>query len=730
MKEIDKIREYYKTKIQAHEYQFCHYKKFDYSILKYIMYKKKGGSGDHTSFNDVIIMADTETSKKKPDESYIENGRTKWNTTENHIVIWTISLRAFDTNICTLWGRKPSSFIRCLDKIHYSMSGLCTYVFFHNFPYDYVFLRKFMFLNWGKPIKALNIKPHYPLYIEFANGLMFRDSLIIAQKKLEKWANDLDVEHKKAVGDWDYKKIRNQSDSLTPEELHYAEYDTLAGVECLDKTCKELDKQIYTLLFTATGIPRERTRREGKTKAHERFLSMAPTLDQYKKLIKVFHGGYTHGNRHFIDMKITGLVKCYDFKSSYPYIMLAFKFPMEKFTSLKNCNAAYILNSMNDYAFMFKFIAVNIRLKDDSIPMPALQYSKAVKIINPILDNGRVLAANYVEIYLNEYDLAVIEDQYFHEKHICTQVEFSHKAYLPRWFTDFVFESFKKKCYLEDGDPTAYNIAKSVVNSLYGMTVQHSIQDNIIEDYDYCSSSENEPYYKDTMQLPDESDAAYMQRMFEKEVNEYDIYLNKRGSILPYFWGVWVTSIAFYNLHQLVKCCETPYYCDTDSCYGSKWDQVKLEAYNQGCRDRITTNSYGAVTYKDRDIWLGIAESKGQKDEYSEFKYMGAKRYAGRCIADNELHITVAGVPKKKGALCLENDLDNFHPGFIFDGLKTGKTTHVYFYPDEIYTDENGNETGDSISLIPCDYELDSVNVVDWESLFNEKIEVQIYDEE
>ena len=417
-------------------------------------------------------------------------------------------------------------------------------------------------------------------------------------------------------------------------------------------------------------------------------------------------------------------------KSSYPYIMLAFKFPMEKFTSLKNCNAAYILNSMNDYAFMFKFIAVNIRLKDDSIPMPALQYSKAVKIINPILDNGRVLAANYVEIYLNEYDLAVIEDQYFHEKHICTQVEFSHKAYLPRWFTDFVFESFKKKCYLEDGDPTAYNIAKSVVNSLYGMTVQHSIQDNIIEDYDYCSSSENEPYYKDTMQLPDESDAAYMQRMFEKEVNEYDIYLNKRGSILPYFWGVWVTSIAFYNLHQLVKCCETPYYCDTDSCYGSKWDQVKLEAYNQGCRDRITTNSYGAVTYKDRDIWLGIAESKGQKDEYSEFKYMGAKRYAGRCIADNELHITVAGVPKKKGALCLENDLDNFHPGFIFDGLKTGKTTHVYFYPDEIYTDENGNETGDSISLIPCDYELDSVNVVDWESLFNEKIEVQIYDEE
>ena len=64
MKEIDRIRESYRKKIQSHEYKYCHYKRFDYNILKYIMYKKKGGSGDHTSFNDVIIMADTETSKK------------------------------------------------------------------------------------------------------------------------------------------------------------------------------------------------------------------------------------------------------------------------------------------------------------------------------------------------------------------------------------------------------------------------------------------------------------------------------------------------------------------------------------------------------------------------------------------------------------------------------------------------------------------------------------------
>lgn len=709
MKEIDKIRQAYKNKIQSHEYVFCHYKRFDYNILKYILYKKKGGSGDNGSYNDIIIMADTETSKKKPDESFIEKGRVKWNTSENHVVAWTLSIRAFDTNICTLYGRKPSSLITCINKIHMCMAGVYTLVFIHNMPYDYVFLRKFMFAAWDRPIKSLNVKPHYPIYHEFANGLIFRDSYILSQKKLEKWADDLDVEHKKAVGSWDYNKIRNQFDTLSPDELHYIECDTLAGVECLDKTCHELNKQIYTLPLTATGIPREKTRRAGGKRAHEAFEKMCPTLEQYKKLLQVFHGGYTHGNRHYIDMKIESFVKCFDFASSYPFAMLAYKFPMEKFTAYKNCDKQFILDNADEFAYMFKFIAVNIKLKDDSVPMPALQYSKAVKIVNPILDNGRVLACNYVEIYLNEYDLAVINDQYVMEKHICTGVEYAAKDYLPRWFTDYIFECFERKTMLKSGDPTSYYIAKATANSNYGMTVQRSLQDDIVEDF---------------------ITGEYITKVKDNEADEYEKYVHKSGSILPYFWGVWVTSIAFYNLHQLVKCCRIPYYCDTDSCYGSDWDMEKLNEYNEGCKKRLKANKYGCVKFNGREYWLGVAESEGEKDEYTEFKYMGAKRYAGRNKADGLIHITVAGVPKKKGALCLDDNLDNFSPGFIFDGQKTGKTTHVYYYVDDIYTDENGNETGDSISLIPCDYELDSVYVVDWESLFNEEIEVQTYEDE
>lgn len=709
MRQSDLIHKAYEREVHRLDYVFCHYKKFDYKILRNIWYLNTPGmSSNRTSYNDVIIMADTETSKKKPDEYDPNAKKNKYKTYENHVVAWTISIRAYHHNICTLYGRKPSTMIETLERIHAAMNGQKTIVFFHNLSYDHIFLRKFAYKQLGDPVYQLNVKSHYPVIIEYACGLVIKDSLILAQRKLEKWADDLDVEHKKAVGLWDYDKLRNQDTPLSEDEKKYIENDTLAGVECIDKTLEALNKSIYSLPLTATGIPREQTRKRGKKKAHDFFQKIALDLDQYKKFQQIYHGGYTHGNRHYINTKIDwGEVICRDFCSSYPFILCAFRFPMERFTPVKNCSADFIVRNYEKYAFAFKFIAVNIRLKSDFEPMPALQFSKAVKTVNVILDNGRILAANYVEIYLSEWDLMVINDQYTWDKHICCEVEMAYKDYLPRWYTDYVFECFTAKTMLKGGDPVAYSIAKSRINSLYGMMSQKSLQSDIREDY--ITGEYNE------IEIADEPGA-------------YETYLNKITSILAYQWGCWVTSAAFFNVHQLAKCCRLPFYIDTDSCYGMDWDLDKVNAYNQGCKDKLIANGYGAVVRDGREYWLGVAETEGDKDTYTEYKYMGAKRYCGRCKADGELHITVAGVPKKNGAKCLSS-IDDFHPGFIFSGEKTGKKTHVYFTVPEIYIDENGNETGDSISLIPCDYELDAVTVVNWEELFNEEVQIQIYDE-
>ena len=140
----------------------------------------------------------------------------------------------------------------------------------------------------------------------------------------------------------------------------------------------------------------------------------------------------------------------------------------------------------------------------------------------------------------------------------------------------------------------------------------------------------------------------------------------------------------------------------------------------------LQANGYDSVKIDGHVFTLGIAEHKPLKDDYTEFKVQGSKRYAGRCKKDGLIHITVAGVPKKNGANCLNDDLDNFTTGFIFDGKVTGKKQHVYF-SSEIYTDKYGNETADSIDLLPCDYKLDPTEKFEMEieRLFEEDTEIQ-----
>ena len=681
-----------KAKYYKGKYQLVRWDRYKYRRLKNIMYIRRSGRADNDTYSDCIIMADTETSK----------GVVK-GIAENHICAFTLSIRAYHQNIVTLYGSKPSEFIQVIHKIKAYLQTDKIIIYFHNLAYDWVFLRKFLIAEYGTPVKLLATKPHYPIYIEFANGLIFKDSLILAQRSLEKWASDLDVEHQKAVGKWDYLKIRNQKDcDFSPDELEYIEHDTLAGVECIDKLMIQLNKRIYSMPYTATGIPREEARKRGKSNRaredFERIVSKDYTTQL--KLEYVYHGGFTHANRHYIGVTIDDDIIGADFCSSYPYCMLAFTFPMTEFKPFRNCTVSDILDNKEKYAFIFKLILVNVKLRSDNIPMPALQYSKCVKDINACTDNGRVLCANYIEIYLNEVDLAVIHEQYEWQSSACIEVEYSEKAYLPRWYTDYVFECFINKTMLKGGDPVAYALAKAIVNSLYGMMVQKPCKEDISEnyltgEYEVASGNYEELYTK---------------------------YLKNRNSILNYAWGVWVTSYAFYNLFQLGKCCEMWLYSDTDSCYGKGWDMEKLEAYNESCKEKLRRNNYGAVIRDGKEYWLGVAEV----EKHDQFKTMGAKRY---CLRDGEdLKITVAGVPKKKGALCLDNDIENFKDGFIFSGTKTGKQTHTYFFSEDIHTDAAGNEIGDSIDLSPCDYLLSSVTNVNWQELFNEEIEVQIYE--
>lgn len=704
LKELYKLRQAY---FQGIGYKMTHFDEWDYSLLEKIIYLKRtfkrDGEYQQELYNDVVIMADTETSK---------SGSAA--VLDNHVVAWSISIRAFHTNIVTLWGQKPSDLVATLQRIHESMRGQKTVIYFHNYSYDYVFMRKFMFKEWGYPVRQLNTKPHYPVSMEFANGIIIKDSLILAQRSLDKWAKDMRADHQKALGSWEYNRIRHQSDTLTQAELTYIEHDTLAGVECLDLTMIVLNKRIYTIPLTATGIPRDNVKRIGKkNRAHERFMQMVPDLYLYAKLHHLYHGGYAHANRGLIGWIIgpeeNTKVYCLDFASSYPYVLLSEKYPMERFSRIDDCSIQDIFKYMNDYAILMTFRATNIRLKD-GCDMPVLQFSKCREKINAVTDNGRILKADFIEIDLTEIDFLLIYQMYEWDDFRIMDCWAAAKAYLPRWLTDYIFELFVAKSELKTGDPVLYAIAKGKLNSIYGLMVQNSIREEIKENYE----------------------TGEFDFVKESAESQYNRYLEKYDNVLVYQWGVYVTAYALRNLFELGSCAGTWIYSDTDSIYGYdiNWDAV--EAYNEECKEKLRANGYGPAVVNDKEYWLGVATID---KVCSQFITQGAKRYAYRKagVADimpvygppfrpDQLNITVAGVPKS-GVKCLKDDINNFRPGMIFDGETTGKLQHTHIFNDDIYINQYGDEVGDSIDLTPCDYKLSSIYTVSWNDIDYTEIE-------
>lgn len=657
--------------IKSWQYARVNYKLFDFTFFQNIE-KKQKTNDEQLTYADCYIGVDTETSKKPVGE-------------QNHICAFTVSIRVGRKNLVTLWGQRPSELVRVLEGIRRNIDADYVQFYIFNLTYDWTFLRKFFFKSWGEPVKELNVKKYQPIYKRFENGIVLRDAQIIAGRKLEKWANDLNVEHKKVVGKWDYNKLRNQGDELSNDELDYMENDTLALVECLDKIALTLARRTYNLPFTKTGMVRAHLKRLGvQNYGHKFFKEGLLDFYQYLKADECFHGGYCHGNRDYLGFTVKD-VDGYDFISSYLYCLIAEKYPLGHFNIIKDMTIDDILAESEEYGFMFRLTVYDAELKY-GIFNPCLQYSK-LETLGAIVDNGRILKADYVSGYMTEQDLAIFLNQYKYSDVSVTEIEASKKEYLPRWLTDYIFELFCNKCRLKyQTDKGLYDTAKSKANAIYGIFVQKPCKPTILE-----------------LKEPNEDGLLYVEAD-ENTIKKYDEIVNRVDYVTPYQVGVWCTAYAMRNVMILSSFCEVWLYSDTDSAYGLNWDVKKIDFYNKVVKKKLKRNGYDVYRYNDHDFLLGGAETSSEM-KYSEFRFLGAKRYAGRLKEDGEIHITVAGVPKN-GAKCLRNNLNNFVEGFTFDGKTSGKMATEYIYIDNIYIDQWGNETGDSINLTPNDYTL------------------------
>ena len=281
------------------------------------------------------------------------------------------------------------------------------------------------------------------------------------------------------------------------------------------------------------------------------------------------------------------------------------------------------------------------------------------------------------------------------------------KDYLPIDFVNYVLELFHNKTAYKNvpGKEDLYKKAKAYINSLYGMCVTALLMSDIVWD--------------------DESGTWHIQRITEQKLVEHlgkiAKYSDKRY-FLNYDWGVWISNGARCRLwNDLI----IPYdnhviYADTDSIFTDI--AIDFTDYNAQLDKRLkkVCDERGLDFEKTRP-----ANPKGERSylghltiepEWTEFRTLGAKRYVerrkyveGDPEQDGKLHLTVAGI-NKEAVTCLNDDIENFRNGCVFDKdeADVSKLLHTYFdnqppikFPDGYISDQKRG-----VNLRPNGYRL------------------------
>lgn len=597
----------------------------------------------------------------------------------------TMYIWQFSINEEVYYGRKWSEFKQFLSVLDNDVDTR-KIIYIHNASYEFQFMK-----SQFKFKKVLARKAHRVMKSEFEDfNAEIRCTYMMSNCALEYLPKLYNLTRKKKVGYLDYTKFRTSDTELSIDELLYSEYDCLVVYDYILHE-KEQYQYCYNIPLTSTGhVRREFKELVRSDIAYKKQVRKAVNQDPhvYNLLLSCFMGGYTHGNWTLID-EVHKEVDSEDFTSSYPYCLVAFKYPATAFKSCKIKKREDLLSNLA-YILVVKF--TNIESKYFNT---ILSQSKCISCEGVDYDNGRILRADSVTVCLTDIDFNLICDWYDYENVEIIESFFSVYKYLPIQYVDFILDKYVDKTKYK-GIPEEiikYTKSKNLFNSLYGMAVTNNIRDNVLYD--------NEKGWEE---IP----------LTNEEIEDC-LYDEFKNGFLSFAYGVWCTAYARNNLlRNVMQLDKYVIYCDTDSLKLLQgYDVSVIEKYNDSVLKRlqyvamernIDYEKFSPKDSKGKPHPLGVFDFDGH---YSEFITQGAKKYAYRqyeskyafkenyCFrAENELHITVSGVPKS-GAKCLKNDINNFKDSLVFDYETTKKNLLLYTENQELVylTDYQGHKT-------------------------------------
>ena len=599
----------------------------------------------------------------------------------------------FGINDTVYYGRTWEELREFLYKVNQNVPEK-KILFIHNLSFEFQFLRsQFEFTDVFARTQRKVMKCKFSDYNFECHCTLFMTNL-----SLDNLAKTYKLGVKKLVGNLDYNIIRTPISTLTDKEMSYCENDCLVLYEYI-KIELETYIRVDKIPITLTG----KVRRElqelvyknlGYRKKIRKSINTNPHI--YNLLIKAFQGGYVHSNWIYTDELLEN-VDSYDFTSSYPYVMTCYKYPMSEFIEedVKTVDDMYRLYA---YLLVVKFTNLKCKYFNNFISSSKCNYVKGCKY-----DNGRIISADEIEIVLTDVDFRFILDAYNCEYEILESYS-SIYGYLPNLLINFILDKYVKKTELKNVEErhTEYQREKSMFNSIYGMSVTNTIRNDI--EYD--------------------NDSGWIEKELTNEEILEKLEKEKKKGFLSFSTGVWVTAYARNNLlTNLIKLDKYQVYADTDSLkLLDGYDKNVIIDYNKKVKERIKfvsnllkipIDKFQPKDIKGEKHLLGVFDcetKKGDKHTYKKFITQGAKKYATEDYEGN-INITVAGVPKKKGAKALK-DLNDFRDDFEFKSSITGKQTLIYL-DEQIDTDiidyegntyHNNDKTG--CCLIPCSYIL------------------------
>lgn len=587
-----------------------------------------------------------------------------------------------------VFGRTWEEFTRLINSLEKNLNlsyNNRLVVWVHQLGFEWQFMRNFLEFEEG-----FFLEERTPAKILTKGGIEFRCSYILSNMSLSKFCqNEEGVTHYKLDGDtFNYEAFRLPTTPLSEYEQGYCYNDVRGLCECIRSRLKH--DTLGSMPLTSTGYVRRdlRTNVRKNRKNRKYFLNSALDPHLYTLCREAFRGGDTHANAdraNQININGWGM----DIKSSYPAQMVIQDiYPFSAFAKMNI--STYLNNDMSGYALLMKVAFFNIKYDvhgDYFCGMPYIALAKCNKFsAEKVIDNGRVLFAEFLELTCTNLDLEIIKREYLFDDIRIGEIWASKASYLSKEIRDTVMDYFRQKTLL-DGDPAQkyeYSKAKARLNAIFGCMVMR-IDQSVVK-WDPVKK-----IYTD--ETPDLAEA------LEK-------FYKSRNNFLQYQQGLFITAAARWQLRQMLwKVGKDCIYCDTDSIKGIGDHLTDFDIEN--IKRRKMAEEAGAIAEdkKGNPYYLGIWENETQDHPYDEFKTLGAKKYVYR--QGDKVCSTIAGVSKKAGAEYFkEHGLEGFTPNAVI--TESGHLT-AYYNDDEIHKitiDHTTFTTSSNVALVNNTYKI------------------------